>query len=903
MQVKNIVLYSFLSAALVTACKTKKPDNATNTATTSIVTVTNDTTPPPSFLTEEMVVIDQNPVRERYQESSKRVNDIIHTKLEVDFDYKKCRMNGKATIDIKPYFYPVDSLILQAKGFDVHKVQMIGKGIKDLSFSYEDSSNLKIALDRAYTKTENYQIYIEYTAKPNERKTGGSSAISSDKGLYFINPDSSEVGKHVEIWTQGETEASSCWFPTIDRPNEKMTHEILITVHDEFKTLSNGLLVKQTKNKNGSRTDHWKMNQPHTPYLVMMAIGDYAIVKDTWKKANGKVMEVNYYVEKEFEQYAKDIFGETPAMIDFFSKKLGVEYPWDKYSQIVVRDYVSGAMENTTATIHGEFLYKTKREMIDGTNESIIAHELFHHWFGDLVTCESWANLPLNESFANYSQYLWDEFRHGSDEADHHALSEMNGYLMSSQQQEPVDMVRFDFKDKEEMFDAHSYNKGGRILHMLRTYVGDEAFFSALKIYLNENQFQPAEMHNLRLAFEKVTGEDMNWFFNQWFFDKGHPDLEISYHFDKGRQVVYIKQKQNFDIVPLYRLPIDVDLYLTSGVKRHRIVLEKEIDTFYFYNLPEKPWLVNVDATKTLLCAKDDKKEIGQYVYQYYNAPKYLDRLEAIKACASSTDDEAIGVIIDAMSDKYWNLRETATKNLKKASKKRKPDIKIKLMDLAQNDPKSDVRAEAVKQLTKYFEEDKDLMVVYQKAIKDESYQVMAQGMKSLSKLDPKEALILARSMKSEKNSAIKSAVAEILVESGTEEDHPYFKDMLKDLGGYESFTFLPLYGEYLKNQNDDEIEKGVKVFEGFARSKGAWYDRYMGMSQLANIQTFYNTKLADFKSEMESHTAAGKTSDAQIAEQKMMNAKKKSDEIGALILEIRKSEEASGNIQIIQED
>ncbi len=903
MNINNAILYTVLSAGLLFACKTKKTDETNNNTTVATATVTKDTTPPPSFVTAETAVEVKDPIRERYQESAQRVNDIIHTKLEVSFDWKKTRMNGKALIDIKPYFYPVDSLFLQAKGFDLHKVQLVGKaGNKDLKYTY-DSTNLNIELDRTYTKTENYQIYIEYTAKPNERKTGGSSAISSDKGLYFINPDSSEVGKHVEIWTQGETEASSCWFPTIDRPNEKMTHEILITVRDEFKTLSNGLLVKQTKNKNGTRTDHWKMNQPHTPYLVMMAVGDFSIVKDTWKKANGKPMEVSYFVEKEFEPYARDIFGETPAMIDFFSKKLGVEYPWDKYSQIVVRDYVSGAMENTTATIHGEFLYRTKKELIDGNNESIIAHELFHHWFGDLVTCESWANLPLNESFANYSQYLWDEYRHGNDEADHHALSEMNGYLMSSQQQGAVDMIRFDFQDKEDMFDAHSYNKGGRILHMLRTYVGDEAFFSALKLYLNENQFQPAEMHNLRLAFEKVTGEDMNWFFNQWFFDKGHPDLEITYQFDKGRQAVIIRQKQNFDIVPLYKLPIDIDLYMESGVKRHRVVAEHVADTFYFYNLSGKPELVNVDATKTLLCTKDDKKEIEQFVYQYYHAPKYIDRLEAIKACAGSTDDAAIAVIIDAMGDKYWNLRETAMKNLKKAIKKRKPEIKTKLVDLAQKDPKSDVRAEAVKQLSKHFEDDKDLLTVYQNAIKDESYQVMAQGMKSLAKLDGDEGLKLARSMKSEKNGSIKSAVAEILVEYGTEEDHAYFTESIKNLGNYESFSFLPLYGEYLKKQSDSEIEKGVKVFEEFARSKGAWYDRFMGLQMLSNIQAFYESRSSEFKSAMESHTAAGKTSDAQIAEQEMMKAKKKADEINTLILEIRKTDEGTGSIQIIHED
>ena len=158
-------------------------------------------------------------------------------------------------------------------------------------------------------------------------------------------------------------------------------------------------------------------------------------------------MEVSYYVEKKFEPHARAIFGKTPKMIEHFSELLGVEYPWSKYSQVVVRDYVSGAMENTSATIHGEFLYQTKREIIDGGNESIIAHELFHHWFGDLVTCESWANLPLNESFANYSQFLWDDFEHGRMEADMNAYREMEGYFMSAQQGGHVDMIRFDYQE------------------------------------------------------------------------------------------------------------------------------------------------------------------------------------------------------------------------------------------------------------------------------------------------------------------------------------------------------------------------------------------------------------------------------------------------------------------------
>lgn len=204
-----------------------------------------------------------------------------------------------------------------------------------------------------------------------------------------------------------------------------------------------------------------------------MGVGDFAVVKDTYK---GK--EVNYYVEKEFEKVARKIFGNTPEMMKYFSEKVtGVEYPWIKYSQMVGRDYVSGAMENTTATLHQESAQQDARELMDGNSwEGTIAHELFHQWFGDYVTCESWSNLTVNESFANYSQVLWDEYKYGKDAGDAENYKDMQGYLQSGSASK--DLVRYHYKDKEDMFDAVSYNKGGRILHMLRNYVGDDAFLN-----------------------------------------------------------------------------------------------------------------------------------------------------------------------------------------------------------------------------------------------------------------------------------------------------------------------------------------------------------------------------------------------------------------------------------------
>jgi aminopeptidase N len=494
-----------------------------------------------------------------YRESSARINDLVHTKLDVRFDYAKSYLYGKAWITLQPHFYATDSLMLDAKGMDIHKVEIVsGKNNKALKYKY-DGWILNIKLDKSYTGGDKYTVYIDYTSKPDEVKVKGSAAINDAKGLYFVNPKGDDKSKPTQIWTQGETEANSVWFPTIDKPNQKTTDEIYMTVPDKYVTLSNGVLASQKKNSDGTRTDYWKMDLPHSPYLFFMGVGDYAIVKDNYK---GK--EVSYYVEQEYGPVARKIFGNTPEMMAFFSRITGIDYPWAKYSQIVGRDYVSGAMENTTATLHQESAQQDARELVDGNSwESTIAHELFHQWFGDLVTTESWSNLTLNESFANYSETLWDEYKYGKDAGASQNFSDMQGYLQSESCKK--DLVRFEYGDKEDMFDAVSYNKGGRILHMLRNYVGDSAFFKSLNLYLTNNKFKSAEAHNLRLAFEEVTGKGLNWFFNQWYFGSGHPSLNINYDYDETAKQVKVTIKQTQEGDKVFKLPFAIDIYNGNG--------------------------------------------------------------------------------------------------------------------------------------------------------------------------------------------------------------------------------------------------------------------------------------------------------------------------------------------------
>ena len=358
-----------------------------------------------------------------YQASNERKVDLLHTLLHLCFDWENEKVIGTATLHLKPYFDTIQMVSLDAKQLVIKEIQLQNKNQYSPIPFENTGSHLYLYLGRSFTRNEDFKVLITYEANPSS--TGGSAAITSNKGLFFINPKGTDVSKPKQIWTQGETNWNSRWYPTIDHPNERATQEINLTVDSNYVTLSNGKLISSIPLENGLRTDKWVMDQPHAPYLTMIAVGEYAVVREYWNE-----IELSYYVEPAFKAHAKNIFPHTKEMMGFFSDILDYPYPWSKYAQIVVRDYVSGAMENTTASVFGEFVQRTSRELIDDKeNERIVAHELFHHWFGDLVTCESWSNLTLNEGFANYSEYLWFEHKYGREEADYHLMNERQAYI------------------------------------------------------------------------------------------------------------------------------------------------------------------------------------------------------------------------------------------------------------------------------------------------------------------------------------------------------------------------------------------------------------------------------------------------------------------------------------------
>lgn len=834
---KNLRIFTILIFFLsLFSCKTKQPTAAE---------------------IRQLPEINVRPENLDYRASVTKLHDLIHMKLDVRFDWRKKYLLGTSALTLKAHALPQNHIWLDARGMQINYVQLIKeKDTLPLKYEYANDS-IHIFLDRAYTKDEPLTLYIDYISKPDElTDIGGSSAITSDKGLYFINPDGKDKNKPMQIWTQGETQANSVWFPTIDVPNQKMTQEIKITVDNKFKTVSNGIMTSSVVNTDGTRSDTWKHNLPHAPYLCMMAIGEFAIVKDTWK---GK--EVSYYVEPSYEKVARRIFGNTPEMMTFFSNKLGVEYPWDKYSQIVVRDYVSGAMENTTATIHGEFLQRDERELLDNDNEEYISHELIHQWFGDYVTCESWSNITLNEGFATYGEYLWDEYKYGKEEADIHHLNDLNSYLRESKTKNE-NLIRFQYDAPQDVFDGHSYAKGGLVIHMLRKYLGDEIFFASIKHYLTIHQFKSVEVHQLRLAIEEVSGQDLNWFFNQWYLAKGHPTLNIDYNYDAAlkMQNVTIRQDQNLQEFPLYQLPIEIDIYSSNTIQRKKITLSQVEQTFSF-PAETKPELVNVDADKMLLAVRKDNHTPQEWITLYKKGALFQDRFDALQALsndykAGSPEAEIFSL---ALNDKNWRIREYAINKIETLAKsEEKSTIKKTLMTIGIKDAKSDVRDAAMSALDEYYTDD-DLIVYFKNAIFDSSYSVVETALLALAKRDKDGTMLLASQLESDNHARIRRILSGFYSKSGSDAQSVYMKKTLQASTGFSSYSHMQHYGKFLKNcKNHSNINDGLETIYKFSKTSDEWVTRLAAVQALVDIinhcdsQAKLSVKATDITSEGE---------------------------------------------------
>lgn len=760
-----------------------------------------------------------------YQASATQVWDIIHTRIALIFNNTARTTAAKEWITLHPYFYATDTLELDAKGMKIDSVLLIGKKANSSLLYTYNGEQLKIWMNRTYQTTDTIQLYFEYTAMPYAAHGGGSAAITDDKGLYFINTDGRTPHKQAHIWTQGETESNSRWMITIDKPNSRFTTQVELTVDDYLTTLSNGALVKQTKIPGGLRTDVWKMDMPIQAYAVMFAISKYAVVKDNWK---GK--EVSYYVEPDYAPYARNMFKHTTEMMDVFSARTGVPYPWNKYSQVVVRDYVSGAMENTTASLFGEFMNQTDREMADKSQEDIVAHELFHQWFGDYVTCESWSNTTINESFANYGEQIWRATKYGKASADELAWNDLQLYILSSRAQDPQ-LVRFYYDDKEQMFDAISYNKGGAVLHYLNTLIGDAAFDRAMKILLTKNALQPIEAHHWRLAVEEATGQDWNWFFNEWYYHAGHPVLKVSYNYNDSTQnlIVEVSQTQA-DSVFMYTLPLKTIIAYGDKTTTIDWKINKRKHTFtYPYHNGQRP-VVIPDIEHVLPGEIKENKKPEQWLKQYEAATDYISKRLAVVAAGKSVSDSSSQEVLDrGLSDTFYLLRSYALMQLETVSNdKYRRRWVTRVMEIAASDKNNEVRKAAFEVLAMWkTTAAKPLML---SAIWDSSYMVAAAALDALDKQDKDTAYTLAKALvKTKPRGALESIVYRLIAKKGEINDIILFEQKAPYLYGSKRTFFSMTLANYMNAIDDSatfaraaEVHAELVIFETMRSQRSA---------------------------------------------------------------------------------
>ncbi|MGQ9864557.1 MAG: M1 family metallopeptidase [Bacteroidia bacterium] len=680
-----------------------------------------------------------------YQGTPQRRFQLIHTALDLELLWEKSQIAGQATLWVTPYFYSQDTLFVDAKSFEIEQVQVAQKGkpYQNVAYVYNNEV-ISIRLPRKYTAGETLMVYIKYIAKPEEISQESGQAITGRKGGYFINPLGEDPCKPRQFWTQGEPESASAWFPTLDKPSQKSTQELCITVEDSLVTLSNGLLVSQRTIAPGKRQDCWALSQPHAPYLFALIVGNFKVYKDSWR---GK--EVSYYLEPTYAPYAKVIFGNTPRMLEFYSTLLRYPYPWPKFSQVVVRDFVSGAMENTTAVVHSDVLHYDDIAIRDRNQEDVIAHELFHHWFGDLVTCESWSHIGLNENFATYGEYLWKEHAYGKEEAELHRRSDLLVYLSEARQKrEPI--IRYRYVNIEDLFDAHSYQKGGLVLHVLREKLGDSAFFAGLHHYLKTYAYQTVEIHDLRRSFERVSGRDLEPFFSNYYLRAGHPEVEVEYTPKNTEIEIRIRQKQDSVIWGLWELEVPLEIRDAEGIKTLALSFSARETTFVVPNRGVR--YVDYDPKRLIIGEVRQQKPLDFWKAQAQEAPTAWQRIDALENLSLSADDPEVFELAQkiAKEEPFKLVRLEAMEIFRLLSDDSLRKLLVPFyVDLARGASEVGLRAEALRGLSDLAETYPEVtsQVLELAGIsleRDTSYRLWSEALQILARFDTSRAVYYA---------------------------------------------------------------------------------------------------------------------------------------------------------------
>jgi aminopeptidase N len=641
-----------------------------------------------------------------------RTFDLLHTRLEIVPDLERRSVSGTATVRLRPLAPGLERIHLDGAELTVERVFT-----KDgaLEFTYDDAG-IDIDLGRACGPGDEIEISVDYTASPRA-------------GLYFVGPDEDYPDRPLQAWSQGETEFNRYWFPGYDYPNDMGTSEMIVIVPEGFFAVSNGELEERTENADGTVTFHWKESQPHVTYLIALAVGRFEVHEETVGD-----LPLLYVVEKGEGDKAERSFRKTPAVMRFYQDAIGVPFPYEKYAQVPVSQFIWGGMENASCTVMTDRTLHDARAEPDYPSHRLVAHELAHQWFGDLLTCSDWAHNWLNESFATYFASLFAEHEKGLDEFRYRMDGHRKSYMREDRDEYRRPIVTHYYSYPFQLFDSHAYPKGARVLHMVRYLLGDDLWWKAVNRYVEENRFRPVETNDFKQALEEVSGRDFDGFFHQWLYSGGHPEYEVAWEWEQpSRSVVLtVRQTQTVDdLTPLFDMPVRVGIYGEDRADTFTVRVHEAEQEFVFPS-EVRPRMVLFDVGNWILKELDFEKSSRELRYQLANAEDVVARIRAARSlgrkAASTRNLDALEIALRDEPFHGVRAQVAATLGTLKGSR-----AKALLGRTLREDPSSTVRKTAAVALGR-FEDDEEVFGWLASAVKgDDSYAVRARALEGLA--------------------------------------------------------------------------------------------------------------------------------------------------------------------------
>ncbi|MGV0024663.1 M1 family aminopeptidase [Phormidesmis priestleyi] len=591
-----------------------------------------------------------------------RPGQVEHIFLDLSLDIPNQSYQGTCVTRLNPVRSGIDRLTLDAVNLNIQTVTVAEV---EQPFDY-DGEQLHIRLKQPTQAGDAIEVAIAYRVEKPQR------------GLYFVLPDEHYPHKPVQVWTQGEDEDSRFWFPCFDYPGQLATSEIRVSVLAQYTAISNGELINVDL-EGDRKTYHWLQKQVHPTYLMTLAVGDFAELKDEW---NGK--PVTYYVEKGREKQAQISMGKTPRMIEFFSQIYGYPYPFPKYAQVCVDDFIFGGMENTSTTLLTDRCLLDERAAIDNrSTETLVAHELAHQWFGDLVVIKHWSHAWLKEGMASYAEVLWMNHEYDADTAAYYLLGEARSYLDEDASRYRRPIVTHIYREAIELYDRHLYEKGACVYHMIRTELGDELFWKTIATFLQDNAHKTVETVDLLRAIEKSTGRNLLFLFDQYVYRGGHPDYKIAYSWDGDSNLAKVTvtqtQVKEGETKELFDLKIPIGFGFVGseerGVRSEESPSEARIKTFpvrihdreqtFYFPLEQKPDFVSFDVGNHYLKTVELEYPISELKAQLQHDPDPVSRIYAAEALAKKGGLEVVKVLSEVLqSDRFWGVRSEVARSL-----------------------------------------------------------------------------------------------------------------------------------------------------------------------------------------------------------------------------------------------